>query len=72
MIYTPLLPPPTSERDAASPPVAAARESLRTWVEAALPIARERAQLISRMRAALESGDDQTALALAREVAGLL
>ena len=72
MIYTPLLPPPTSEVDTASPPAAAARESLRTWVEAALPIARERAQLISRMRAALESGDDQTALVLAREVAGLL
>ena len=72
MIYTPLLPPPTSEGDTASPPAAAARESLRTWVEAALPIARGRAQLISRMRTALESGDDQTALALAREVAGLL
>lgn len=72
MIYTPLLPPLTFEGDSASTSASAARESLRTWVEAALPIARGRAQLISRMRAALESGDDQTALALAREVAGLL
>lgn len=72
MIYTPLLPPPTSEGDTAHPSDRAARESLRMWVQAALPIARGRAQLISRMRAALEAGDDQTALALAREVAGLL
>jgi hypothetical protein len=72
MIYTPLLPPPTSEGDTARPSNLAARESLRMWVQAALPIARGRAQLISRMRAALEAGDDQTALALAREVAGLL
>jgi hypothetical protein len=44
---------------------------LRTMVEVALPIARARAQLIRRMRTALECGDDRTALALAREVAGL-
>ncbi|HEU4454445.1 MAG TPA: hypothetical protein VFR81_15360 [Longimicrobium sp.] len=69
--HKPLLPPPANDGATSDAPAPAAREALRTWVEAALPIARGRARLISRMRAALESGDDQTALALAREVAGL-
>jgi hypothetical protein len=72
MTYTPLLPAPTRDGETEDSTAPAAREALRTWVEAALPLARGRAQLISRMRTALEAGDDQTALALAREVAGLL
>ena len=39
--------------------------------EAALSVARERAELIGRMRLALIRGDDQEALRLARVVAGL-
>lgn len=40
-------------------------------VEAALPIARHRAHLMGKLRRALETGDNQAALTLAREVTGL-
>lgn len=44
---------------------------LRRVVEAALPIANERAKLVGDMRAALEAKDDQLALRLLRRFVGL-
>ena len=47
------------------------RDTLRAMVEAALPIARERASLLLEMRGALERGDERLALTLAYRLAGL-
>lgn len=47
------------------------RNHLRRLIEAALPPAKERAELIGQMRDALLAGDDMAALRLARKVCGL-
>jgi hypothetical protein len=47
------------------------RDALRRTIEAALPIARERASLVSEMRAALQRGDESLALVLAYQLAGV-
>lgn len=59
------------ESSASSHAAVGAREALRMMVEVALPVARQRAHLVEKLRAALETGDNQAALTLAREVAGL-
>jgi len=51
--------------------VLAGRDGLRAMIEAALPIARERASLVLEMRGALERGDERLALTLAYSLAGV-
>lgn len=50
---------------------AVAADALRRMVEAALPVARARAELIGELRSALLKRDDTAALALARRVCGI-
>jgi hypothetical protein len=51
--------------------VLAGRDGLRAMIEAALPIARERASLVLEMQGALERGDERLALTLAYRLVGV-
>lgn len=62
---------PGAGDDHGGPAVLAGRDGLRAMIEAALPIARERASLVLEMRSALEGGDERLALALAYRLAGV-
>jgi hypothetical protein len=44
---------------------------LRRFIDTALQVARDRAQLLDEVRAALETGDDRTAIVLMRRYVGL-
>jgi hypothetical protein len=55
----------------AKPGDAVGADALRRMVEAALPVARARAELIGELRSALLERDDASALALARRVCGI-
>lgn len=46
-------------------------DAARRLIEAVLPAARARAQMLSDLRAALEQGDERAAIAIARRYTGL-